>query len=155
MDAEQIGKLERYFKNSSHFLWGLSRSNQKLTYPWLRNKGKLLWGTQFDFRDGPYSKVAAQLLENPGIERLLKDFIIPRVKELFNDKALEFLRMSWNAGTTPSVSYLKQYNIEVAYPFLEMNTQYNYVERWGEFAGVWFEEIEDAFPVVRRGTEDP
>lgn len=143
MDEKQKGKLERYFKNSSRFLWGLSRENQKVTYPWLRNKGKKLWGQHFDFRDGSYHDVTEQLLKNPGMERLLKDLIVPNVKEQFSDKALEFLRVSWNVGTLPSLSYLKQYNVEDAYPFLEINKQFNYVERWGEFAGTWFEEIED------------
>lgn len=142
MDAEQKGKLERYFKNSSRFLWGLSRENQKVTYPWLKNKGKRIWGPNFDFKDGSYNDVTEQLLKNPGIERLIKDLIIPMIEDQFREKALEFLRLSWNAGTRPTISYLKQYNIKDAFPFLEINQQFNYVERWGEFAGVWFEEIE-------------
>jgi len=143
MNSEQKGKLERYFKNSSRFLWGLSRENQKLTYPWLRRQGQSLWkDLQFDFKDSSYANVTAQLLENPGIEKLLNDLIIPRVKELFNERALEFLRGCWKDGILPSMPFLKQFNILDAYPFLEVNTQFNYVERWGEFAGVWFEEIE-------------
>lgn len=143
MDSKQKEKLERYFKNSSRFLWGLGGKNQKETYPWLRNKGKRLWGLDFDFKDGSYRDVTNQLLENPGIERVLNDLIVPRTKELFSDKALEFLKMSWDAGTLPDISYLKLCNIQEPYPFLEINRQFNYVERWGEFAGVWFEEIED------------
>jgi hypothetical protein len=142
VDTKQKEKLERYFKNSSHFLWGLGEKNQKVTYPWLRNKGKRLWGANFDFRDSPYRGVTEQLLVNPGIERLLRDLIVPRVKEQFSDKAIEFLRLSWNVGNLPSITYLKQYNVEDAYPFIEINRQFNYVERWGELAGVWFEEIE-------------
>jgi hypothetical protein len=38
---------------------------------------------------------------------------------------------------------LRSYNILDGSPFIEVNTQFNYVERWGEFAGPWFEEIED------------
>ena len=135
MDARQKGKLERYFKNSSRFLWGLGRGNQKETYQWLRREG-------FVFDNGSYAHVTGQLVEKPGIERILQKLIVPRTKELFSDKAIEFLWTCWQAGTVPDMSFLKLYNIKDAYPFLEVNSQFNYVERWGEFAGVWFEEIE-------------
>jgi len=135
MNVEQKGKLERYLKNSSWFLWGLPPGNQKETYAWLRKKG-------FEFGNGTYSHVTCQLLEEPGIERILKDLVIPRVKDRFSDKAIAFLRDCWQVGTRPDISFLKPYNIKDAAPFLEINLQFNYVERWGEFAGVWFEEIE-------------
>jgi hypothetical protein len=145
MDANQKVKLERYFKNASRFLWGLGNGNQKETYLWLKRYGKQRLGPEFDFKEGPYREVIEQLLKNPGIERLLKDFVVPRVRELFGDRALEFLEVSWNAGTLPDISYLKHYNIntEDANPFLEINKWYKYVERWGDFAGIWFEEIGD------------
>jgi hypothetical protein len=152
MDATQKGKLERYFKNASHFLWGLGKGNQKETYNWLKGYGKQHLGSDFDFKEGPYRDVISQLLLNPGIERLLKDLVVPRVRELFNDEALEFLRVSWNAGTLPDISYLKHYNIntEDAGPFLEVNKWYKYVERWGDFAGLWFEEMELAIELDQR-----
>jgi len=151
MDIAQQGKLERYFKNASRFLWGLGGGkNQKEVYPWLRTKGKKLWGHGFDFKNGSYHDVQEQLLQNPGIEKLLKGLIVSEVKKKFSDQALAFLQLSWNAGTLPMTSYLKQYNILNAYPFLEINNQFNYVERWGEFAGVWFEEIE---PYLREAGE--
>jgi hypothetical protein len=145
MDAKQKGKLERYFKNASRFLWGLGKGNQKETYRWLKSYGKQHIGSDFDFKEGPYREVIAQMLQNPGIERLLNDLVVPRVKELFSDQALEFLQVSWNAGTLPDISYLKHYNIntEDASPFLEINKWYKYVERWGDFAGIWFEEMDD------------
>jgi hypothetical protein len=145
MDAKQKGKLERYFKNASRFLWGLGNKNQKETYLWLKAYGKQRLGSDFDFKEGPYREVIAQLLQNPGLERLLKDLVVPRVRELFSDQALEFLRISWNAGTLPDISYLQHYNInlEDASPFLEVNKWYKYVERWGDFAGIWFEEMEE------------
>lgn len=136
MDAKQKGKLERYFKNSSKFLWGLGCGNQKETYQWLRGKG-------FVFDNGSYAHVTTQLLDNPGIEKILKTLIIPRVKELFTEKAIDFLRTCWQAGTVPNMSFLKLYNIRNASPLLEVNPQFNYVERWGELAGLWFEEIEE------------
>lgn len=135
MDAKQKQKLERYLKNSSRFLWGLGPGNQKENYQWLKGKG-------FTFDNGSYGHVTNQLLENPGIEKIIKELIIPRVKELFTERALDFLRDCWQAGTRPDISFLRLYNIKSATPFLEMNPQFNYVERWGELAGVWFEEIE-------------
>jgi hypothetical protein len=143
MDEKLKSKLERYLKNASRFLWGLSRGNQKITYPWLLNRGKKLWGAQFEFKYGPYADVISQLLINPGIEKLLKDLVTQTItKELFAEKALDFLRDRWKNGILPSMSDLKGYNIHDPYPFCEINTQFNYVERWGDFAGVWFEEIE-------------
>lgn len=137
MEAKQKAKLERYFKNSSRFLWGLTPGrNQKETYQWLKSEG-------FVFENGSYGYVTAQLLVNPGIEAILRDLIIPRVKRLFTGKAIEFLNTCWLAGTRPDMSLLSLYNIKDASPFLEVNTQFNYVERWGEFAGLWFEEIEE------------
>lgn len=136
MEAKQKDKLERYFKNSSRFLWGLSGRNQTETYSWLRKKG-------YDFNKGTYAKVTEQLIENPGIESILKNLIIPTVKGRFSPNAIDFLRNCWNAGTLPDISLLKPYNIKESSPFLEVNTQFNYVERWGEFAGLWFEEIEE------------
>ncbi len=145
MDAKQKAKLERYFKNASRFLWGLGDKNQKETYEWLKKYGKQRLGPEFDFKEGPYKDVIAQLLQNPGIERLLKDLIVPRVKELYNEQVLEFLSVSWNAGTLPDISYLTHYNIDMkeANPFLEINKWYKYVERWTDFAGIWFEELDD------------
>ena len=136
MDTKQKQKLERYLENSSRFLWGLGPGNQKENYRWLCGKG-------YEFNNGSYAHVTAQLLENPGIEIIIRDLIVPRVKELFTEKAIDFLRTCWQAGTTPDMSFLRLYNIKNASPFLEVNSQFNYVERWGEFAGLWFEEIEE------------
>ena len=137
MDAKKREKLERYFKNSRRFLWGLGAGNQDETYKWLEKKGLIF------SKGASYTRVGEQLLESPGIEALLRNIIIPGVKEKFNDKALEYLRACWHAGTTPDIALREQYNIESAFPFLEINRQFNYVEGWGEFAGLWFEEIEE------------
>jgi hypothetical protein len=145
MDVKQKEKLERYFKNASRFLWGFGKGNQKETYRWLKSYGKQQLGSDFDFKEGPYRDVIAQLLEDPGIERLLRDLVVARVRELFNDQSLEFLRVSWKAGTLPDISYLNHFNInlEDVVPFLEVNKWYKYVERWGDFAGIWFEEMDE------------
>ncbi|OGO04825.1 MAG: hypothetical protein A2Y91_06115 [Chloroflexi bacterium RBG_13_54_8] len=141
MDSRQKGKLERYFRNANRFLWGLPRNNkgqrlnQKEVYKWLR-------GRRYEFRDGPYAYVQAQLMQDPGIERIVTDLVIPAVHELFSDKALEYLGDRWNEGRLPDMSFELKYNVKDSLPFLETNRQFNYVERWGEFAGLWFEEIE-------------
>lgn len=136
MDKRKQEKIERYLKNATRFLWGLGPGNQKENYRWLREKG-------FDFDNGSYSHVTNQLLEKYGLEQILKEIVIPRVEELFSEKAINFLRDSWLAGTRPDVSFLRLYKVQNASPFLEVNTQFNFVERWGELAGVWFEEIEE------------
>jgi len=137
MDNDRKLRLENYFKNSSRFLWGLGIGNQGVTYNWLRGKG-------YQIDDKPYAHVTAQLLKDPGVEAILKDVIIPRVKELFPVDALNHLRIYWQEGRTPDVGFLKVYGTKQRdeFPFLEVNSQYNYVERWGELAGIWFEEIE-------------
>ena len=135
MDTERKGRLEGHFRNSVRFLWGLGAGNQKQTYRWLRSRG-------FEFRDGSYSYVTQQLLENSGIERILREIIVPEVEKRFTSRAIDFLRTCWRAGTRPDMTFLAQFNIKSPQPLLEVNTQYNYVERWGELAGVWFEEIE-------------
>jgi len=142
MEAKQKAKLERYLRNAERFLWGLHRERQRDTYAWLRRKGKELWGQEFDFTSGPYNSVISQLLQNPGIDRLIEDLVKPQVKETFSQHALDMLRQHWNAGDTPSISFLEMANTRDPYPFLILNTQFNYVERWGDFAGLWFEEIE-------------
>ena len=136
MDTAKREKLGRYFKNSERFFWGLGPGNQDENYRWLEKKG-------FTFRKGAYAQVTEQLLQNPGVEELLRKVVIPRVKEIFTDAAIEYLRVCWRAGTRPDLALLKKYNINETRPFLEINTQFNFVERWGDFAGVWFEEIEE------------
>ena len=136
MDENQKRKLERHLKNSTRFLWGLGLGNQKENYRWLRENG-------FEFNDGTYSHVTNQLLENYGIEQIIKRIVIPRVKdELYSQKALDFLRESWQAGSKPDMSFLSHFGIQTPTPFIEVNMQFNFVERWGDLAGVWFEEIE-------------
>lgn len=134
-NKESLERIERCLKNASKFLWGLPRGNQAETYSWLSAKGLV-------FDRSSYTNVTNQLLEKYGIEKLVKELITPRVKELFTQKAIEFLKTCWLAGSRPDMSFLRMYNISDASPFLEINNQFNFVERWGEFAAVWFEEIE-------------
>jgi len=136
MNIGQKSRLERYFKNSSQFLWGLSpHRNQQETYVWLQEKG-------FKFDKGSYKHVTGQLLLSPGLENIITNLIIPRVQERFTNDALGFLRACWNTGMLPDMSFLASYSIRDPSPLLEINWQFKYIEKWGEFAGIWFEEIE-------------
>lgn len=146
LTAKQQGKLQRYLKNSSRFLWGLGPGNQGKNYEWLDYKGyRNAEGQRYK---GSYSNVTNDLLTRHGIEGIIKDLIVPTVKERLGDKAdnvIKLLRSCWQEGVTPDMSLLKLNKIEAknAEPFfLEINTQFNYVEKWGELAGIWFEEIE-------------
>lgn len=134
MEATKFEKLERYLKNAEEFFWVLKYGNRDDKYEWLENMG-------FTFKKGTYAHVIRQLLEKHGIEVLVRRIVIPRVKETFTPPALEYLKACWREGTRPDILLLKHYNIEDPFPFLEINQQYNYVKRWGEFAGLWFEEM--------------
>lgn len=143
MDEKQKGRIERYLLNASRFLWGLGRGNQKQTYAWLEHKG-------FAFTRARYGLVLQQLLRNPGLEELLRSLIIPSVRERFPDETLDALRRFWHLGERPNLNRVNQLQVQgsdygIWRPFLEIDTQFQYVEKWGELAGVWFEEIEPWF----------
>ena len=152
MNQEQEQRLRRYLINSRHFLWRLgprvektrggTEKHQAKLYKKLREEGKRLWGDGFDFRNGPYDSVLAQLLVMPGIERLLADCIVPSVEDKFSKVALDYLHICWKQGTKPKYSFfLSEFGLDNAEPFLEANDQFSYFERWGEFAPIWFEEL--------------
>ncbi|KSV18888.1 hypothetical protein DA01_07890 [Dehalococcoides mccartyi] len=146
MEQRQRGRIERYLLNTDRFIWGLGRGNQKKTYSWLEYKG-------FRFSKAKYGLVIQQLLRDPGLEELLIKIIIPTVRECFPENTLNTLRKFWNLGELPDLKQVSQLKVEgngypgpdQAFhwrPFLEIDTQFHYVERWGELAGIWFEEIE-------------
>jgi hypothetical protein len=158
MDDRLKGKLTRYIQHyATDFLFGLpegtndfEKGRQKHIYQSLRAWGKKTWGHQFDFRDRPYDEVTSQLLNDPGIEKLVQDYIVKRVNELFSGDLLSDLRFYWRDGSKPNEAFLRRYRIDrqSASPFLvvselKLNQTVNHnVDRWGEFAWLWFEEIE-------------
>lgn len=156
MDAKQQWKLTRYIRNSTRFLWGLSKGkNQRETYEWLKQHGNYLWGQDFDFIKGNYAFVLDQLLTViPGTERLIKDLIIPRVHDKYSTEELNYLRECWLRGQRPEYIYI---TIPVQYErhlFININTQYKFVEEWTTFAGIWFEEIEPLSSVENSKAND-
>jgi len=144
VDARMKGRLQRYFMNAPEFLWGLTRENQSVSYPWLRSKGRGLWGESFDFEDGPYDDVKAQLLHNPGIERLVRDFVIPEVKTQYGEEALGYLRNCWRSGTPPDEYILRRLNVHNWGPFFQTESIGGklFMGPWDIFAGLWFEDFE-------------
>ncbi len=147
MDNRQKERIERYLLNADRFMWDLGPGNQEKNYDWLEGKG-------LRFAKAKYSLVLQQLLRNPGLEELLTRVIIPTVRERFPDKTRDELRKFWNAGELPNLKKDLR-NLEVNgrgyagpdrafhwWPFVEISTQFHYVQRWGQLAGIWFEEIE-------------
>ena len=88
-------------------------------------------------------------MDNIGIERILKEVIIPRVNKIFNTEAMQFLHEKWNAGERPTFQEFQKYNVTPrdATPFLVINTQFCFVERWGELSPIYFEELWDDLEV--------
>ena len=146
MDDKQKGKIERYLLNADRFMWGLGPNNQKENYTWLKHKG-------FQFTRASYGLVIQQLLRDPGLEDILTRLIIPIVREQFPHETLDTLRKLWFLGELPDLKRVNELKVEGKgnagsdrafhwRPFLEIHTQFHYTERWGELAGIWFEEIE-------------
>lgn len=153
---ERIAALEHYFLNARRFMWNLpflpkpkrdpkskkpteKSLNQDFAYKWLEKVGR---EKGFEFNRGSYKSVERQLLKSPGIERIVKDVIVPKVNELFTEQQLNFLRDCWMSGNRPEYSFLAFHKIDDPDPFLVVNQEFKYCESWGEFAGVFFEEIE-------------
>lgn len=146
MDDKQKGRIERYLMNASRFMWGLGPGNQRQNYAWLEKEG-------FKFTRTRYGLVIQQLIRYPGIIEVFNRLIVPTVKAYFPEATINVLREHWYLGERPSLSTLRSLDVkgkgepgpDRAFhwrPFVEINTQFHYVERWGEMAGVWFEEIE-------------
>ena len=154
MDAEHREKLERYLRNANRFLWGLGRIDQKRTYEWLELNGFTDNGTKFK---SSYRDTTEKLINVYGIEEVLRRIIKPRVYEVFGTPLVDLMRRCWMAGVRPTVDMLKANNClyileekrvirqEVdrdPEPFLLYNRQFNFIDGWGQLAGIWFEEVE-------------
>jgi hypothetical protein len=157
-------KLKRYFLNASPFLWGLLKATRK------KDRVSELKALGF-LRQSPtgpnqvYDRINQELLIIPGIEGILEQIVAPRVWASFPPEILRYFRRCWEQGQTPPISYLKEQRLyrrhplgnevyegwpirppegyrDPAFIFFGINTQYNFIERWTVFAGLWFEEIE-------------
>ncbi len=168
---EQAEKLKRYFINTDPFLWGvLENKNKKGRLQELRKLGFLMGYSEGS--NATYSKVNQDLLVEIGIEGILERIVIPKITNGFDLEVLRYFRRCWEQGQTPDMNYLKERKLyrrrifaednvydgsesrvvrhkDPAHLFFQIDTQYNFVERWTVFAGLWFEEIEPLFGSAR------
>ena len=180
MYAAQEEKLTRYLRNAQPFLWGVIPGNKKAVLAALRTNLKELGEDSIPLAENQkptYSMLTDSLLAKLGIEKVIREIVVPQVRRQFADRpgALEFLRAHWLSGTLPRWQTLqtlraprtvKQRLLEAAHPsdlstvgkltgdvldaFVEVNNQYNYVHGWTVLSGLWFEEIE---PLLNEATE--
>jgi len=158
LDTKQSMRLESYFLNAQLFLWGLG-GGQKETYKWLELH-------KISFKREKYERVSSHLKDTIGIWRIIEEIIIPLVRERFPKGTKDYLREKWNNHKLPELFEVNKLTINDNFeelkgkegvggqyrlwrPFLEISTQnptWNYVERWGQLAPIWFLEIEGIFP---------
>ena len=167
MTRETRDKLRRYLLNADPFLWNvLEGKNKKQRLKELREMDFL--ATYSDNANQNYSRINQDLLVELGIEGILEQIIVPRIKALFTADIIDYFRRCWEQGQTPTLKYLREQGLyqstirrrEVyegrldfydeppsgykhpSFIFVQIETQHNFVERWTVFAGLWFEEIE-------------
>ncbi|MHA1812206.1 MAG: hypothetical protein ACTSYX_02105 [Candidatus Thorarchaeota archaeon] len=154
MKEDRRRRLEKYFLNADPFLWGIwktdERMNKRDVYCWFRTEARRAWPMFDSLKVSDrtlYDDLARLLLSSPGIERVVKDLIIPTVLKLPVGAIIDDLRFLWMAGRYPDSEFLRKerglkdgdgwpFLLEVGY------TDTKYVAGWTQFAGVWFEEIE-------------
>jgi hypothetical protein len=174
---DQAEKLRRYFINADPFLWGiLEAKNKKGRLQELKKLGFLK--SYSEGSNATYSKVNQDLLVELGMEGVLERIVIPRVAKSFAPEDLRYFRRCWEQGQTPDMKYLREHRLYRRHPFsghevygkrdepliaghkdpahifVQIHTQYHFVERWTVFGGLWFEEIEPLFGSVREGISE-
>lgn len=139
MDNRQREKLLRHIRNASPFLWGIIPGKNKEVI----RKGLAEWGFTVTV---PEKATYAALLEDligkdEGNSLFLT--IGKNIKRILAGEKLDILRRYWIDGRLPDTAYLKRNGMfDIAYIFLNVNSQFDYVEGWTTFAGLWFEDIE-------------
>jgi len=174
IEKEQAEKLKRYFLNADPILWGVLEARNK------KNRLKEIKALGFlaDYSEGvnpTYDKINQDLLVELGIEGILGRIVVPQVLKRFDKEVLSALRRNWEQGRTPDKKYLKEIKLyqgrpwigkdkwegnrlaqpkDPAHIFVQINTQFDYVERWTVFAGLWLEEIEPLFSPMIEGLRE-
>jgi len=163
---ETKDKLKRYMLNADPFLWNtLDAKNKKGRIQELKDIGFL--GAYSASANPNYSRINQDLLVELGIEGVLERIVVPKIRGLFTKEIIEYFRRCWEQGQTPALDYLREKGLyrrrygtrevydsrlhideppsgykDPSFVFFQIETQYNFVERWTVFAGLWFEEIE-------------
>jgi hypothetical protein len=164
---ETKDKLKRYMLNADPFLWNvLDAKNKKGRIKELKAMGFLAGYSES--ANPNYSRINQDLLVEPGIEGVLDQIVIPKIKALFTEEIMDYFRRCWEQGQTPNLDYLRKQGLykrrfharatwdshwdqmleppvgykDPCFVFFQIETQYDFVERWTVFAGLWFEEIE-------------
>jgi hypothetical protein len=163
MVKEQSEKLKKYLINADPFLWDvLLAKNKKGRIKELQNLNLLQ--SYPEKSNANYSKINQDLLVELGIEKIFKEIIQKQIEFLFKPEHLSYFRRCWEQGQTPDMKYLRKEKLyhkpifgtdekteglktsghkSPAFIFLDIHRQYEFVEHWTVFAGLWFEEIED------------
>jgi len=163
---ETRDKLKRYLLNADPFLWGvLDSKNKKGRLKELKGMGFLTYYS--DSMNPNYARINQDLLVELGIEGVLEHIVVPKIKGLFTKEIIEYFRRCWEQGQTPALDYLREKGLyrrrytsrevyethlhvdeppsgykDPAFVFFQIQTQFNFVERWTTFGALWFEEIE-------------
>ena len=167
LNRETREKLTRYLMNGNPFLWGvLGGKNKKDRLRELKTMGFL--GDYPEKTNANYIRIVQDLLVEIGIEKILEQIVIEKVKGLFAPDIISYFRRCWEQGQTPTLKYLREQGLyhrtlrhrevyeerlafydeppsgykDPSFVFVQIETQHNFVERWTVFAGLWFEEIE-------------
>ena len=155
-------KLKRYLHNASYFLWGAcgykKDKNQGGIYDWISERV-----TGFPYNSmgkATYDEATNWLIDNIGIEGIIKQIILPYLKEKLSPNELEFLRRCWKGGKLPTGARIEAHNLLVSEEDkIDQNEFYNhcgethilefyssepkFVQCWGQLGyGLWWEEIE-------------
>jgi hypothetical protein len=157
-------KLRRYLVNADPFLWGTLKSKNKKDR--LKELQDMEYLKGYTKGSNPiYSRINNDLILELGITGILEHIIIKRIRDLFTPDQLAYLRRCWEQGQTPPLDYFKKQGLykpnilvddevregwdnrpsgyrQPAYIFVQIHSQFGFVERWTVFAGLWFEEIE-------------
>ena len=168
-------KLKRYLLNADPFLWNvLDNKNKKGRIRELKAMDFL--SGYSEGTNANYSRINQDLLVELGIEGILERIVIPKVRRLFAEEIMDYFRRCWEQGQTPALDYLREQGLyrrrystrevyeshlhidqppsgykDPSFVFFQIQTQYNFVERWTVFAGLWFEEIEPLFSFAGKG----
>jgi hypothetical protein len=170
MTREQSDKLKRYFINADPFMWGILEAKNKRGR--LQEMQELGFLASYSKSSNPvYRDINRELLIELGITGILEKIVLPRISSYFRPEILQYFRNCWEQGQTPGIKFMKDNNLyrnrvwhahevhvekpwygrdnpavagyrDPAFIFIQINTQFDFVERWTVFAGLWFEEIE-------------